>query len=186
MNFMTKIIKYSCCVISLLILSSCFKKEEARRPISEKRETILTSSIERNSELIQNEEDSFTAYINKDKNNTYSHTKNGFWYAYINRELKDSIRPQSGDYITFTYEIKNLQDSLIYSANEIGNINYIVDKEELLPILRHSIKLMKQNEKIKTLAPSALAYSYLGDKNKISKNQPLIFTIELKSIEKNN
>ncbi|WP_026038840.1 gliding motility-associated peptidyl-prolyl isomerase GldI [Myroides injenensis] len=183
---MIKIIKFSFCFISLLIVTSCFKKEEARKPISEKRETTLTSSIERNTELVQNEEDSFTAYINKDKNNTYSHTKNGFWYTYLQRELKDSLKPQAGDNVTFTYEIRNLHDSLIYSAAEIGSINYIVDKEELLPILRHSIKLMKQNEKIKTLAPSALAYSYLGDKNKISKNQPLIFTIELKSIEKNN
>lgn len=183
---MFKCIKFLGFPILLSLLVSCTQNEQARKPISKSKENIIHSSAKMNMELIKSEEDLITHYIDIDSKHTYINSKNGFWYSYINRELKDSIRPTQGNIVSYTYDISTLQDSILYTKTDIGTLNYIVDKEEILPILRHSLKLMKTNESIKVLTPSVLAFSYLGDKQKIDKNQPLIFTIELKSIEKIN
>ncbi|MTG98141.1 MULTISPECIES: gliding motility-associated peptidyl-prolyl isomerase GldI [Myroides] len=181
---MIKTLKFAFCLLSLFTLTACFQQEQARKPISEKRSTVIDNSIDRNKNLLESEEAVLSHYISSNKDQQFLNSKNGFWYAYQNRQIKDSILPQKGDKLIFTYEVKSMNDSLIYDKSEIGNIEYTVDQDELLPILRQSLKLMKQKEILKVLTPSSLAYSYLGDKDKIQKNQPLIFVIELKSIEK--
>ncbi len=182
---MFRCIKFLGFPILLSLFVSCTQNEQARKPISKSKENIIHSSAKMNMELIKTEEDLIAHYIDSHLKNTYINSKNGFWYTYINRELKDSIRPTQGDVVSYTYDISTLQDSVLYTKSDIGTLNYIVDKEEILPILRHSLKLMKVNESIQVLTPSVLAYSYLGDKQKIDKNQPLVFTVELKSIQKN-
>lgn len=182
---MFKCIKFLGFPILLSLFVSCAQNEPARKPISKSKENVIHSSAKMNMELIKSEEDLITNYIDSHSENTYINSKNGFWYTYLKRELKDSIRPIAGNTVVYTYNISTLQDSVLYTKNDIGTLNYLVDKEDILPVLRHSLKLMKSNESIKVVTPSILAYSYLGDKQKIDKNQPLIFTIELQSIEKN-
>ena len=70
-------------------------------------------------------------------------------------------------------------------------INYLVDKQEIMIGLRDGIKLMRKNEKVSFLFPSHIAYGYLGDKNRIGSNVPIICTVTLtdfkkESIIKNN
>ena len=69
---------------------------------------------------------------------------------------------------------------------ELGKVNYLVDKEDLLPALRQGVKKLRQHEIGVFLMPSFLAYSYQGDEDKIEINQPLRFTIEIKNILKKN
>lgn len=176
-------IRFSLLFLMLLLSIGCQQKEEARRPLTQSKLSSINTSIERNIEVVKDEEGFFKNYIATDTSNTYTNSKNGFWYTYIARQLKDSIRPQTGDLVNYTYAVHSINDSLIYSNNEIGNLTYRIDKEDILPILRHSLKMMKANETIKVLSPSALAYGYVGDQKKIKKNQPLIFTITLLSIE---
>ncbi|MEC4053658.1 gliding motility-associated peptidyl-prolyl isomerase GldI [Myroides odoratimimus] len=183
---MYKSIQFLSIALFAVFATSCNQDKEARKPISKSKESIIQSSALKNMNMVKSEEELISQYIETDKDNTYINSKNGFWYSYQERKIHDSIRPSEGNTVMYTYEISTLQDSLLYSSNDIGVLSYIVDKEDILPILRHSIKLMKKNESIKVLSPSILAYSYLGDRNKIGKNQPLIFTIDLKSIEKSN
>ncbi|MEC4114259.1 gliding motility-associated peptidyl-prolyl isomerase GldI [Myroides pelagicus] len=181
---MMNYLKFYCGIILLISIAGCGQKEEARRPISEKRNSVLVNSVERNQTQLENEESLLSEYMKKNDQQSFLNSQNGFWYSYSKRLVKDSISPKTNDQVTFTYEVSNLKDSLIYSKSDIGLLTYIIEKEELLPVLRQSLKLMKQHEVIKVLTPSSLAYSYMGDKNKIHKNQPLIFTIELIKIEK--
>lgn len=183
MNFMYNLTRFLLLFFMLLLGVGCQQKEEARRPLTQSKSSSINSSIERNIEVIKDEESLFKNYISKDIINTYINSKNGFWYTYIKRRLKDSIRPGTGDLVNYTYAIHSINDSLIYSKNEVGNLTYRVDKENILPVLRHGLKIMKPNETIKILSPSTLAYGYVGDQKKIKKNQPLIFTITLLSIE---
>ena len=57
--------------------------------------------------------------------------------------------------------------------------NYLVDKQEIMIGLRDGIKLMRKNEKVSFLFPSHIAYGYLGDKNRIGPNVPIICTVTL-------
>ncbi|MDR0229516.1 MAG: gliding motility-associated peptidyl-prolyl isomerase GldI [Flavobacteriaceae bacterium] len=173
-------------VFSAIFFVACQQKEEAQKPISQSKENVIKNSVTRNKEVITNEETLIANYVKKSKDVEFNNSQLGFQYAYINRRVKDSIRPTLGDTVRYTYEISNLTDSIIYTQKEIGNLTYEVDKQDVLPILRNGLKMMKAKETIKVITPSALAYGYLGDQNKIAKNQPLIFTITLESITKTN
>lgn len=183
---MYKFIQFLSLAAMAIIAVSCNNNNEVRKPISKSKESVIHSSALKNMEMVQSEEELISKYIETDKEHTYINSKNGFWYTYQERKVHDSIRPLEGNTVMYTYEISTLQDSILYSKNDIGVLSYIVDKEDILPILRHTIKLMKNNESIKVVSPSTLAYSYLGDKNKIDKNQPIIITVDLKSIDRNN
>ena len=69
---------------------------------------------------------------------------------------------------------------------EVGLSKYKVDKQELFPGLRNSVKLLKENETATFLFPSSLGYGYPGDGDKIGINMPLKSTIAVVKIEKQN
>lgn len=181
---MTNYLSYLLVIFSAICLTACQEKQGARAPIAQNTTSILDNSLQRNAELTQEQQDLFAQYIQRDTQRDYNHSNQGFYYTYLHRELQDSITPKSGDMVIFNYQISDLQDQVIYSFEQISTQSNLLDKQDLLPVLRHAIKILKSKEVIKVLAPSELAYSYLGDSNKIAKNQPLIFTIELQSIQK--
>lgn len=169
----------------LFILASC-KEPEARKPVAHSKPSEISQSIQRNKELIKDEEALIREYIEKNSDIDYLGSSYGFWYAYDVRKIHDSIRPKTGDLVLFTYEVKNLQDELIYSSEEIGEQRYLVDKEDQLKGIRHALKILKEGEIATFLFPSHLAYSFVGDKNKIGKNETLLMKITLNKIQKEN
>jgi FKBP-type peptidyl-prolyl cis-trans isomerase len=80
-----------------------------------------------------------------------------------------------------SYKIEDLKGTLLYDEMELGTVDYLVDKEELLPALREAIKLLSINEVATFLFPSYLCYGYQGDGEKVDINQALHFTIKLTS-----
>ncbi|MDM1408121.1 gliding motility-associated peptidyl-prolyl isomerase GldI [Myroides sp. DF42-4-2] len=180
-------LRFSFALLALAcILTSCQKKEEARKPISQSKSVETKLSIDRNIEMRESEEDIFKKYREHDTANEYFHSNTGFWFAYQQRAVKDSIKPVKGDIVRYTYEVHHVNDSIIYPKTAIGSLTYKVDEEDILPVLRSSLKMLKAKEQIKVLTPSSLAYSYLGDQKAIAKNQPLILIVSLESITKSN
>jgi len=49
--------------------------------------------------------------------------------------------------------------------------------------LRHAVKLMHKGETVSFIFPSHMAYGYLGDKEKIGTNVPLICKVTLNDIK---
>ena len=169
-------------IISMLF--SC-SKPEPRKPIIRKTSSFMNESIQRNKVLNKLEEDLLKQKMERDSLHEYINSEHGFWYYY---EKKDSLNmkyPVKGDEVIFSYEIKDLQDSIIYSKEELGIKNYLVDKEDLVSGLQEGIKLMKEGEIVTFLFPSYLAFGYTGFE-KIQTNQPLIFTVQLNRIKTNN
>ena len=67
---------------------------------------------------------------------------------------------------------------------ELGTVDYLVDKEELLPALRYAVKDLSLGDIGTFLMPSFLCYGYQGDGEKIGINQPLRITLQLNSIKR--
>ena len=109
----------------------------------------------------------------------------GFWYTYNIKDSLGSKLPVKGDEIVFSYEIRNFKDEIIYSDDEIGEKNYLVDQEELITVLQEGGKLMKEGEIISFLFPSHKAFGYTGN-DKIQSNEPLIYKVHLKEMMKKN
>ncbi len=166
-----------------LVLISC-SKPEPRKPIVRKTGSFMEESVQRNKLLNKVEEDLLKYKMQMDSLREYINSKNGFWYYYQRRDSLKSQFPVKGDVVVYTYEIKNLQDSILYSKEEIGIRNHLVEKEELITGLQDGIKLIKEGEIVTFLFPSYKAYGYTGY-DKIKPNEPLIYTVQIIKINNN-
>ena len=168
----------------LLVIVAC-AQPQPRKPVVKKTSTFLTESIERNKAINKAEEGVFRSIMDTDSINTYIASSNGFWYYYNKRDTVNTRLPVRGDEVIFDYQINNVNGELIYSKEELGERNYLVDKQELITGLQDGLKLMKEGEEVTFLFPSHKAYGYSGYKN-ITGNQPLIYKVKLKEIKTSN
>lgn len=167
----------------LLLITSC-SKQQARKPISKTDGNFIRESIERNKILIAGEEKLIDSIIKKDTLKQYIASNKGYWYKYITKVDANTDFPVKGDIAYFDYEINNLDNTVIYSKEELKTQQYVVDKQNIMMGLRDGIKLMKKGETIAFLFPSHMGFGYHGDDNRIGPNEPLICTVILKDIKK--
>lgn len=170
--------------VCAVFLASC-KSPEARRPIKSTSGSFIKQSVERNKKLYEAEENDISSVMEANPGNDYIISDRGFWYFY---NAKDSIathKPQFGDEVTFTYNIKDLNGNLIISEADLGLQTYIIDKtnQELITGIRDGLKLMKEGEIVTFLLPSHKAYGYYGIENKLGSNVPVQSTVSLKTIK---
>lgn len=170
-------------VLGILLFFSC-KSPEARRPVTHKSGSYIKESIERNKKIVAAEEKLIMQIIEEDSTQTYISSPNGFWYYYNEKDTTSTRTPAFGDVVEFDYNLKTLDGRTIYSREELPTKTYSMDKEKLFSGLREGLKLMKEGETVTFLFPSHKAYGYYGDKNKIGKNVPVISTVTLNKITK--
>ena len=103
---------------------------------------------------------------------------------YENKVEAESPLAQKGDIAYFEYEVRDLNNKIIYTKEELKIQEYYVDKENIMMGLRNGIKLMKKGETITFIFPSHMGYGYRGDTDKISTNEPLICTVNLIDLKK--
>ncbi|MRX63864.1 gliding motility-associated peptidyl-prolyl isomerase GldI [Maribacter luteus] len=168
--------------LTALLLFGC-GSPEPRRPVQTKSGHI-NSSIERSKKLLALEESMINEIIKRDSLHKYNHSNTGTWYYYEQKNDQADYTPQPDDLVTMTYNVMGFNNDTIYTQEEIGVFNYKVDKQELFPGLRNSIKLLKENETATFLFPSSLAYGYHGDERKIGVNVPIKATVTLLKIQK--
>ena len=177
-----KIILFSI-VFSTLV--SC-AQQEARKPINVRSGTFLKESVERNKALIAQEEAMIKGFIQKDTTHNYTASKNGFWYFYENTSPKETYTPRKGDTLVYEYNVAKIAGDTIYTKQEIGTQEYIVNKQQVISGLRYGLQLMKKGETVTFLFPSHVAYGYHGDNKKVGTNVPIQSTITLLNIKKDN
>ena len=168
-----------------IILANC-KGPEPRRAVKKSSGSIIKESVARNKRLLDEEEKFFQKIITKDTAHTYTHSDVGSWFYYNVKDTVNSYTAKPKDLVTMTYTILSTNNDTIYSYKEIDTIKYKVDLQELFPGLRHSVKLLKENETATFLYPSSLGYGYHGDTKKIGINIPLKVTLSILKIEKEN
>lgn len=172
-------------LVLILFLSSC-RSPEPRLPETVKSGSFISESAQRNKKLNEQERLKIKSLMAIDTTIRYIASESGFWYHYNVQMEKDTIKPTFGDEVKFRYSINDLQGTSIYSAEELGQQNYIIDKEELFTGLREGLKLMKPSETVTFIFPSQVAYGYYGDDEKIGTNVPLVCEVTLNTIIKNN
>lgn len=173
-----RVIKSALLILTVFIVSC--SQQQARKPISQSSGTFMKESVERNKKLVATEEDKIDSIIKSNPDKKFIASSKGYWYAYENRNLNDTISPKKGDIAYYNYEVKDLNGAIIYSEAELKPQTYYVDKEQKIIIgLRHGIKLMRKKEKVIFLFPSHMGFGYHGDNNKIGHNEPLMYTVTL-------
>ena len=157
---------------------------EPRRPVEVKSGSIFKASVERSKALLAKEEKMIQEIIANDSANEYVHSAAGSWYRLDVVNPKAEYTPRPDDLVVMTYNVIGLNNDTIYSKDDIGVLTYKVDKQELFPGLRNSVKLLKEGETATFLFPSSLAYGYHGDNEKIGVNVPVKATLSILKIEK--
>jgi gliding motility-associated peptidyl-prolyl isomerase len=178
-----KSVNYLLLVLLFVGLASC-GGPEPRKPIKVRTGSFMKESVERNKALLAQEEADIKQIMAKDSTKTYHASASGSWFYYDVQNDKTDYFPKPDDLVTFAYNIVSFDNDTIYSREDLGVQKYKVDKQELFPGLRNSIKLLKENETATFFFPSSLAYGYHGDDNKIGHNIPLKSTITILQIEK--
>ncbi len=169
------------------IIVSC-KTPEARQPVQSSSGSFIKESAERNKKIYDDEKEFIQKLIAKDSSHNYTSSENGFWYFYNKRDTAITEMPDLGDIVKFTYDIKDLNGTIIISDEENGLQHYKVDQsnQELISGIREGIKLMKEGETVTFLFPSYKAYGYYGIEEKLGANIPVQSTVTLHSIEQSN
>ncbi|MDT0642874.1 gliding motility-associated peptidyl-prolyl isomerase GldI [Zunongwangia sp. F363] len=176
--------KFRILTILFLAAVSC-KSPEARYPVTQKSGSYIDESVQRNKELLTQEETYIEQIIEKDSTRDYIASNNGFWYFYNekNSDSTNTERPEFGDIVVFDYNISTLDGQPIYAEGEKPTREYAVDQEKLFSGLREGLKLMKEGETVTFLFPSYKAFGYYGDKAKIGTNVPITAKVTLHSIK---
>ena len=174
--------KYSLFFVFLYFLSC--STPQARRPINPKLSaTIFQENIAVTKKIFQLEEAEILQYIKNDSLNVYKASPNGFWYSYVHRIQEDLVTPEIGDVAELTYDIRDLNDVILYSKETFGIKNYTVDKEDFISGIQKGIKLMKVGETIIFVIPSYNAFGISGDGNKIGINKTIKSKVTLLNIK---
>lgn len=175
--------KYATSLLLILILLASCEGPEPRRPVEVKRGSFLKLSAERNKKMLQLEDSLMLEVIGRDSLHQYTESASGFRYYYDVQQPGQGLPPQPDDVVTLAYDLRTWNEDTIYSREEIGILSYWVDKQELFPGLRHSVRLLREGETATFLYPSSLAYGYQGDKDRIGPNVPLKCTVTILEIK---
>lgn len=170
-----------------IFIFSC-KSPEARRPIKSQSGTFIKESAVRNKKIYEEEKEYIVTMISKDSTKNYFSSDKGFWYYYNVRDTTTTEKPDFGDIVKFTYDIKELDGDIILTEEENGMQQYKIDQshQELISGVRDGLKIMKVGEKVTFLFPSYKAFGYYGIEKKLGTNIPVQSTITLLSIKQSN
>ncbi len=171
-------------LILVLSLFSCVNPTP-RKPVTRKTSSFMSKSVDFNKSLNSSEEMVLKKIIEKDTAHTYIASSSGFWYTY-NFKSPKTYSPKFGDQIYYTFEVYDLDGSIIYGKEENGLQSYVVDKQDIVEGLRNGLKLMHEGDSITFLFPSHKMFGFSGDENKIGINQPLVYKVKLNKINKKN
>ena len=172
-------------MVGILALAICCGEPGARWPVEAKSGSFLKLSAERNRRLLEQEEALMAQLMARDSAHTYLESASGTHFYYEVKAGITGYKPQPDDLVTLRYNLATWNDEPLYTEEEIGTLRYKVDKQELFPGLRNSVKLLQEGETAVFLFPSSLGYGYHGDNDRIGPNLPLKSRITLLKIEKN-
>ena len=180
-----KRILYRCTLLILITLLTGCEEPAPRWPVKEKGADFLKQSAERNRRLLEQEQSLLDTLVSRDTLHTYIRSESGSRYYYLVKAASAGYTPEPEDWVTLQYDLATWTGDTLYSADQIGTVRYKVDKQELFPGLRHSVKLLQAGESAVFYFPSSLAFGYHGDEDRIGPNLPVRSTLTLLTIEKN-
>lgn len=162
-----------------LLLIGCKQTAQPQKPTSYLNDGFMTYSKEFNKQLKDKENKEIQAYI---QNHTTDFVQTNAGFFMTKTQLGQTRRVKDRDSIVYYYQIKNLNDSLIYSFQDKGKQVIVMGQENIILGIEYGLKRMTEGEKATILLPSSLGYGVKGDEDKIGMDQPLVIDLKLENI----
>lgn len=161
----------------IALLFACDEKtvEQPREP-----QWSVEHSTQMNEQLAREEEISIRLYLSRRENWEIKETGSGLRYWIY--EDKEGPTAQTGDKVDVKFQVKMLDDSLIYETvgNEVSTFR--VDKSDVETGVMEGLKYLSEGDKAKLIIPSHIGHGLLGDYSKIPPVQVLVIDLELVKI----
>lgn len=159
------------------LLFSCTEKPEEKPLVPE---WSVEHSTAMNKKFSQEDEIHIRLYLNQRKDWDIQETGSGLRYWIY----KDSVGPtaQTGDRVDVKFQVKMLNDSLIYETVGKEVSTFKVDKSDIETGVMEGIKYLSVGDKAKLIIPSHIGHGLLGDFRKIPPLQVLVIDLELVKI----
>lgn len=163
-------------VISMMCTSSC----EDEQPKNVKPKWTQEQSTELNKRFAEEEQIKIKLYLKQRPQWEMKDTGSGLRYWIYND--KEGSTAKEGDRVDVEFEVKKLNDELIYKTEEGEYSSFKVDKSDVETGVMEGIKYMSEGDEAKLIIPSHIGHGLLGDMNKIPPLQVLVVDLKLVKI----
>lgn len=166
-------------LVLILFAYSCKNSGKHQKEIGQPMDQ--ESLIRINRELVEKDVEKNTDFAKNHKWN-YKLLENGLIYEIV----KDLPGPlvESGQTVTFSYLISDLNEKPYYSTAESGKLlKFRVDYEEIEQGLNYLSRLLSPGDSVRAILPPFLAFGLSGDGNKIPPRANLVYYLKLEDLE---
>jgi FKBP-type peptidyl-prolyl cis-trans isomerase len=167
-------------IIALLVLSlnSCSGSTENQ---AKNNNSARKESLEKvNRYLVRTEADDIENYIRR---HGWNMNESGTGLRFEIYEKGNGEPAEKGRIAVLNYQTWLLNGNLVYSSDELGYKEFKIGKGGVESGLEEAILMMKVGDKARLVIPSHLAFSLLGDNNKIPPRSTVVYDIELVTLK---
>lgn len=166
----------------IVFTSSCGSKTEKLDEKVFNHEKVKQQFVKANQQVVVKENDEMD-YYQKSHQMDFNKTTSGIrYYVYKPSSKGDSIK--NDDIITINYTISLLDGTECYSSKTEGAKEFKVGMQDVENGLHKAVLFLKSGDKALIMIPSHLAHGLLGDSKKIPPQSPIIYDIEILSVNK--
>ncbi len=94
----------------------------------------------------------------------------------------DGQEAQPGEQVFFTYKTRTLEGDLLYSSDELGQREFILDKSDIEAGWNEAAKLMSPADSAIVILAPHLAFGHTGDGNRVAPREILVYELRLDSV----
>lgn len=160
-----------------LFLTSC-KGEQ--NDVPEMPKWTTKQSTELNKEFAREEQIRIRLFLKQKENWETKETGTGLRY-WIYEDHEGEVA-KAYDKVDVKFEVRLLNDSLVYKTNDNEVSTFKVDKADIESGVMEGVKYLSVGDKAKFIVPSHIGHGLLGDFNKIPPLEVLVIDIELVKI----
>lgn len=159
------------------LLFSCEEKPEE---LPKEPDWSVEHSTTMNEQFSREDEINIRLYLSRRENWKMKSTGSGLRYWIY--EDKEGPKAEAGDKVDVKFQVKMLNDSLLYETegNEVSTFK--VDRSDIETGVMEGIKFLSEGDKAKLIIPSHIGHGLLGDFHRIPPLQVLVIDLELVKI----
>lgn len=167
-------------VSSILLSCQCSNSQKPTDPPLTRKE-IENRRFDAQKDFLKKERESILSYM-KDRKLDLERTGTGLYYQLT--EDSASAKIETGDDVTFEYDMYLMNGTLVYSSSKDGKRRLLVDREDAEIGVHESLKLMSVGDKGLFILPSHLAFGVAGDQNRIPPKTALVYELKILNVNK--
>lgn len=168
----------------ITVSASCNKSRQREAAIrlreSEQEQKLREDLIRQNRDLVLEEQEAISAYIERLGIDSVTKTATGLHFRLLRKGTGRQARLLNR--VELSYEAKLIDGKFCYSSDSTGRLKFILGQSEEPSGLQEAILKMKEGEKALVIIPSYLAHGVSGDGICVPGSTSMVYTIRLEKV----